>query len=73
MEVLRVLIASISLVLGGLLATTSTVIWVGYSIYEMVKTEQGFFEIVLPNAGYWLLQTVVGIILLTIAKVTSDV
>lgn len=65
------LLAFLSLVIGWVAIVTSTFIWVGYSIWELVKTDQGFFEIVLPNTGCWVLQIVIGIILIMISPVLT--
>lgn len=69
---MKALLAFLSLVVGWLAAVTSTFIWVGYSIYELVKTNQGFFEIVIPNAGCWLLQIVIGVILISLASALAN-
>lgn len=59
-------IAVVLMVIGWAATVTSTFIWVGYSIYQVIKTDLGFFEIVLPNAGFWLLQLVAGVICITL-------
>jgi hypothetical protein len=57
----------ITALFGWILAISSTFVWIGYSIYQTIKTDLGFFEIVLPNIGFWVLQTVIGVLLVGIS------
>lgn len=64
--------AFIFLVVGWIAAATSTFVWVAHGIYELIKTDQSFWAIVLGNGGFWILQLVIGILLIGLAKATAD-
>lgn len=55
--------------LGVLGAWSAIFIWIGYSLYQVLKTDLGFFDIVLPNLGYGVLQFIVSYILVLIGAV----
>ncbi|AUR87481.1 TMhelix containing protein [Vibrio phage 1.101.O._10N.261.45.C6] len=61
----------LSILLGYILLISSTFIWVGHAIYQVVKTDLGFFSIALPNIGYWVLQIVVGIFLVGLGVLST--
>ena len=50
---------------GGLVS--ATFIWVAHGIYELIKTDQSFWEILIFNSGFWVLQVVVSFILVTLS------
>ncbi|ASU03306.1 hypothetical protein [Pseudoalteromonas phage J2-1] len=56
MRILMVLMGWLGLISGNLF-------WIGHAIYELVKTDQGFFTIVATNFGWWLLHMAVSILL----------
>ena len=66
----KLIVGVSSLVLGWVSLVTATFFWVGYSIYELVRTDAGFFSIVLPNVGFWVLQLIVGLILLMVGAMS---
>ena len=59
------------IVLGYFVLGTSSFIWAGHGIYELVKTDQTFWTVLLSNGGFWLLQIFVGFIILVVGTVTN--
>lgn len=47
---------------GWLLTASSTIVWVGKGIYDLVRTDQEFLTILVSCLIGWGLQTVVGLI-----------
>ena len=45
---------------------TGNIFWIGHAIYELIKTDAGFFAIVLSNLGFWLLHIAISIVLLLV-------
>ena len=45
---------------------TGNIFWIGHAIYELIKTDAGFFTIVLSNFGFWLLHMAISIVLLLV-------
>lgn len=54
------------MLLGWLGLISGNLFWIGHAIYELIKTDAGFFTIVLSNFGYWLLHMAVSIVLLVV-------
>ena len=50
--------------IGWLGVVTGNLFWIGHAIYQLVKTDMGFFSILAVNFGWWLLHMAVSIILL---------
>ena len=57
--------------LGWILLATNLFVWIGYSVYQVLKTNLGFFEIILPNIGYFALQAILGFTLLVVPLLTK--
>lgn len=49
--------------LAWLCFISGNVVWIGHALYELFKTDQGFFTVVLSNGFYWIIQMVVGVVL----------
>ena len=73
MKVLLGIFGAICIFIGWVAGVTSTVIWVAHGIYELVKTDLPFWDILLGNGGLWLLQIVLGLILLGIGYITTAI
>lgn len=56
----------VTLVVGYIFTWVAWPIWITRAIYEMVKTDQGFFTIVFSNMGLGLLQFCIGLVLVFI-------
>ena len=54
------------ILVGWLGIVTGNIFWIGHAIYQLVKTDAGFFTIVLSNFGFWLLHMVISIVLLLV-------
>ena len=54
------------LLVGWLGIVTGNIFWIGHAIYQLVKTDMGFFTIVLSNFGFWLLHMAISIVLLLV-------
>ncbi len=46
-------------------------LWGGHAIYELIKTDQGFFTIFFSNFGLWVAQMLLSGCLLLIARVAA--
>ena len=51
---------------------TGNIFWIGHAIYELIKTDAGFFTIVLSNFGFWLLHMAISIVLLLVGLVPKS-
>lgn len=60
------------IVLGYFLLGTSSFIWAGHGIYELIKTDQTFWTVLLSNGSFWLLQIFVGFIILVVGVATKE-
>lgn len=60
------LIAFVLIVVGYIATWSAWPLWIIHAIYEMVKTELGFFTIVFSNLGLGLLQFCLGITIVMI-------
>ena len=58
---------------GWIASVTSTFIWVAHGVYELVKTDLPFWDILLGNGGLWLLQIVLGLLLLALGYVITKI
>lgn len=56
----------VSMILGWVLCISATLFWIGRSVWQLFKTDLGFFAIALPNFGFWILQIIVGIIFIIV-------
>lgn len=54
------------LFLGWLGIVTGNIFWIGHAIYQLVRTDMGFFTVVLSNFGFWVLHMAVSIVLIAI-------
>lgn len=54
------------LLVGWLGIVTGNIFWIGHAIYQLVKTDMGFFTIVLSNFGFWVLHMAVSIVLIVV-------
>lgn len=59
------------LIIGWLLVVTSTFVWVGHGVYQLIKTDFGFWSILFTNGGFWLLQLIIGLLLVGVGLVTK--
>lgn len=66
-------IGVISMILGYVFAWTAWPLWIIHAIYEMVKTEQGFFTIVFSNLGLGLVQFILGLALIFVPAIISTI
>lgn len=69
---MKAILGLIFLVVGWIATATSTFVWVAHGIYELIKTDYSFWAILLSNGGFWILQLVVGIVLIVLAQVMVD-
>lgn len=69
---MKAILGLIFLVVGWIAAATSTFVWVAHGIYELIKTDYSFWAILLSNGGFWILQLVIGILLVFLAKLLTD-
>ena len=56
----------IAIILGWLGLISGNLVWIGHGIYQLFTTELGFFEVVLTNGLFWLIQMVVSLVVLLI-------
>lgn len=63
--------AFLVIILGWLLLVTSTFVWVGHGIYQLVKTDLSFWSVLFTNGGFWLLQLIVGLLLIGVGVATK--
>lgn len=61
----------IAIVLGWIGLISSNLIWIGHGIYQLFTTELGFFEVVLTNGLFWLIQMAVSLVVLLIGLYKS--
>ena len=54
------------LFLGWLGVVTGNLFWIGHAIYQLVKTDMGFFTVLLSNLGFWVLHMLVSIIFIVV-------
>lgn len=59
--------------IGWVLAATSSIIWAARGIYQLFKTDLGFWEILFSNGGFWLLQLVVGVGFIVVGVTVSKI
>lgn len=43
---------AVLILLGWVLLATSSFVWGGHGIYELIKTDKSFLDILLPNFGF---------------------
>tara|TARA_R110000851_G_scaffold271720_1_gene424358 strand:+ start:759 stop:971 length:213 start_codon:yes stop_codon:yes gene_type:complete len=63
------LLGAILVFLGWVGLVSATFMWGGYGIYQLVKTDIGFFSIILPCLGWWVLQMFISWIMLMVGAV----
>lgn len=51
---------------------SASFLWAGHAIYELIKTDQGFFTIFFSNLGLWVVQMLLSWVLLIIGRVAVD-
>lgn len=56
------ILSLIFLLIGCFLCVTTTFVWAGHGIYELIKTDQDFWEVLLFNGGMWVFQLGIGIV-----------
>ena len=56
------------IIVGYIAAWSAWPLWIVHAIYEMVRTELGFFTIVFSNLGMGLLQFCLGIAIVVIGS-----
>ena len=66
------LIGIILVFLGWVGLVSATCLWGGYGIYELIKSDEGFFAIILPCVGYWILQMVLSWIALIFGAAVTN-
>jgi hypothetical protein len=52
------------MIIGWSLLATSTFVWGGHTIYQLVKTDLSFWYLMLSNTLFWVIQLIVGYLLL---------
>ena len=69
---LTVALVAVAMFVGVVGLWSATFIWIGHFIYELVKTDQGFLTLLISNFGYWLLQMVISLVLLFVARLSTE-
>lgn len=55
--------------IGGVLAYSSAIIWFIHAIYQLIKTDIGFFTVVGLNLLGFVLQLVVGVVIASVSAI----
>lgn len=58
--------------IGWLLLVSAQFTWIGHGIYQLIKTDLGFFTILFTNGGCWLLHMLVGMVFVFISFVIKE-
>ncbi len=72
MKNVSAILGIIFMFVGAIGLWSASFLWVGHAIYELIKTDQGFFTIFLSNLGLWVVQMLLSWVLLIIGRVAVD-
>tara|TARA_B100001105_G_C22042633_1_gene294692 strand:+ start:241 stop:459 length:219 start_codon:yes stop_codon:yes gene_type:complete len=67
------ILGGLFLFLGWLLLVTTTFLWTGHGIYQLIKTDIGFWTVVSTNLFGWIVQGLVGSVFIGIGMTTASV
>lgn len=69
---MKYLLGFISGLFAWILLVSATFVWGGYAIFQLIKYDTGFFEVVIPCFGGWLLQLFLGVCWLVLGEILTS-
>lgn len=69
---MKYLFATICFVTGWVAAVTATPVWIIKAIYELIKTDIGFWSIAFSNLGGWVVTLLIAVILFIAAYALAE-